>query len=490
MTLTRPVFVCVCAAAFLLMLNLSAWGEVIWDDDAQAYVEVVQNEAANKLLAPPQTDQTELLWDDIHDGDGDDLFGNYSECYNLMVSLGYNATQVQTGTLNSTLLAAYDVLVLIDEENAYDPAEITDVQNWIAGGGKLLMIGENFNAFNAASNNTMIAPYNMQFYAPAAFTTGVNNFATHPITTGLTNVTWAAGSAQSYSAPAEGIGWDSMMQYGITTNEDGVVVVVFNDSNMMQNTYIFNDDNYACMTNILNFLAAGAGPYNMNVELTYVSGSPVPASGGNVYFEVFVESLEPMPIDFDGWLAVEMPGVPTPETVALRSFTNFLPSWTINRPDMYFPVPGTWPAGGYVFWGRVGTHPNDVWDESAFQFSKLSSGDGQATGAPFIAAEMPDPFAIIDKGQTAQVLQYGLLNCYPNPFNPSTVIAYQVSELTEVNLAVYDVAGREVATLVNGYRTAGIHEVTFDASGLPSGVYFASLTAGEVQQTHKLLLVK
>ena len=104
MILTRPVFVCICAAAFLLTLNVSAWSEVIWDDDAQAYVEVVQNEAANKLLAPPQTDQTELLWDDIHDSDGDDLFGNYSECYNLMVSLGYNATQVQTGPLNSTLL--------------------------------------------------------------------------------------------------------------------------------------------------------------------------------------------------------------------------------------------------------------------------------------------------------------------------------------------------------------------------------------------------
>jgi hypothetical protein len=83
-----------------------------------------------------------------------------------------------------------------------------------------------------------------------------------------------------------------------------------------------------------------------------------------------------------------------------------------------------------------------------------------------------------------------LLSPYPNPFNASTMISYQLSEVSHVNLAVYDVAGHKVAELVDGWREAGSHEVTFDESDLPSGVYFAFFNAGVFEQTQKLLLVK
>lgn len=79
---------------------------------------------------------------------------------------------------------------------------------------------------------------------------------------------------------------------------------------------------------------------------------------------------------------------------------------------------------------------------------------------------------------------------FPNPFNPTTVVGYQLSTFSTVNLKVYDMLGREVATLVNGERPAGYHNATFDASRLASGVYFSVLRAGNIIRTRKMLLLR
>jgi|GEM_PF-1725877 len=79
---------------------------------------------------------------------------------------------------------------------------------------------------------------------------------------------------------------------------------------------------------------------------------------------------------------------------------------------------------------------------------------------------------------------------YPNPFNPTTVINYQLPESGAVRLDVYDMAGRQVATLVDGVVSAGRHSVQFDGSELSSGVYIYRLTFGDVILTEKLSLIK
>jgi hypothetical protein len=79
---------------------------------------------------------------------------------------------------------------------------------------------------------------------------------------------------------------------------------------------------------------------------------------------------------------------------------------------------------------------------------------------------------------------------YPNPFNPSTTIRYGIPVRSHVILAVYNTLGQQVAQLVNGEVEAGYHDVRFDASALPSGVYFYRLKAGGFVQTLKLLLVR
>jgi hypothetical protein len=79
---------------------------------------------------------------------------------------------------------------------------------------------------------------------------------------------------------------------------------------------------------------------------------------------------------------------------------------------------------------------------------------------------------------------------YPNPFNPSTTISYQLPTQSHVTLKVFDVLGREVATLVNGVEEPGYKSVTFDATKMSSGLYFYRLTAGSYVDTKKLLLLK
>ncbi len=87
---------------------------------------------------------------------------------------------------------------------------------------------------------------------------------------------------------------------------------------------------------------------------------------------------------------------------------------------------------------------------------------------------------------------------YPNPFNPSTKIRYTIplgiaSEAKQsrlVTLKVYDVLGTEVATLVKEEKPAGTYEVQFDATEIPSGVYFYTLKAGNFTQTKKMILLR
>jgi hypothetical protein len=83
---------------------------------------------------------------------------------------------------------------------------------------------------------------------------------------------------------------------------------------------------------------------------------------------------------------------------------------------------------------------------------------------------------------------YELLQNFPNPFNPSTQIGMRIAEPTHVTLRVYDILGREVATLVNEQLEAGDHTRTWDASGMASGVYYYRLQAADFTQTRSLVL--
>ena len=92
--------------------------------------------------------------------------------------------------------------------------------------------------------------------------------------------------------------------------------------------------------------------------------------------------------------------------------------------------------------------------------------------------------------QHAAPVSYELEQNYPNPFNPSTEIGFQVAGYGQVSLKVYDMLGREVATLVNEELKPGRYERTFDGTGLASGVYYYRIQAGSFVASKKVLLLK
>lgn len=115
--------------------------------------------------------------------------------------------------------------------------------------------------------------------------------------------------------------------------------------------------------------------------------------------------------------------------------------------------------------------------------------DLRNTSTPDIGADEFDGIVDVEDKQTLPT-EYALEQNYPNPFNPSTSIQYAVSSRQFISLKVYDVLGNEIETLVNEEKPVGTYEIIWNASNVPSGVYFYQLKAGEYTNTKKMVLLK
>ena len=104
------------------------------------------------------------------------------------------------------------------------------------------------------------------------------------------------------------------------------------------------------------------------------------------------------------------------------------------------------------------------------------------------AFEYERPVGIEDYISIAK--EFVLFQNYPNPFNPSTRIKYSVPQSEIVQIKVYDILGKEIKTLLNENRDGGIYEIEFNASNLPSGVYFYQLSAGNYVEIKKMVIIK
>ncbi len=91
---------------------------------------------------------------------------------------------------------------------------------------------------------------------------------------------------------------------------------------------------------------------------------------------------------------------------------------------------------------------------------------------------------------TSLPTNYSLSQNYPNPFNPETTMSYSIPKSEHVTLKVFDVLGREIATIVDEYKQAGTYKANFNASGLVSGVYFYQLRVGSFMQIKKMVMIK
>jgi PKD repeat protein len=94
------------------------------------------------------------------------------------------------------------------------------------------------------------------------------------------------------------------------------------------------------------------------------------------------------------------------------------------------------------------------------------------------------------EGPPGTVKEYALQPNYPNPFRGQTTVSYAIPTPSQVSITVFDALGRRVAVLVDGFQQIGRHEVVFDGSGLPNGMYFCRMRAGDFTQTQRMALTR
>jgi len=161
--------------------------------------------------------------------------------------------------------------------------------------------------------------------------------------------------------------------------------------------------------------------------------------------------------------------------------------WSINilfkkysLVDLYFKYGANWglPENG-------GSNDNESKSGDFHYLWLLPWGLTQETYSSFGRMEITDAAYSIEESA-----DFYLEQNYPNPFNPSTTITFSIPENSFTTLIVYDILGREVASLLNEEKTPGTYELKFDASDLPSGTYIYRLTAGKYTSCRKLILLK
>ncbi|NQS97971.1 MAG: T9SS type A sorting domain-containing protein [candidate division Zixibacteria bacterium] len=235
-------------------------------------------------------------------------------------------------------------------------------------------------------------------------------------------------------------------------------------------------------------LPLGGTPPNLALTLT-PSNPPIviPDSGGSFDYNIALENISLQPETIDFWTIITLPAGGEMEVLNIPDFT--IPANTTIDRDRTQNIPGRAPAGTYTYSAYVGTYPSVVIEEDSFTFEKEGTDGGEylasetdwlCTGESFTGEAIT---SILPKTCI-------LYSPYPNPFNPETTLRFYLSEPSDVSLIIYDIQGREVARLIDSFHSAGIYETTWNAAGLPSSVYFARLTAGKLEQSHKLLLVK
>jgi len=152
----------------------------------------------------------------------------------------------------------------------------------------------------------------------------------------------------------------------------------------------------------------------------------------------------------------------------------------------YFTTSTTWTDNDFNITNpRFSNATAEYWVTAKLSASEQSAGANHtfATGKSWIAWKI--------RGKNDEVnYSFKLDQNYPNPFNPATSISYELQKGGLVSLKIYDVLGKEVADLIHESQDAGVHEVSFDASNLPSGTYLYKIQSGSFVQVRKMLLLK
>lgn len=227
---------------------------------------------------------------------------------------------------------------------------------------------------------------------------------------------------------------------------------------------------------------------NLNL-LPHDSLIMIAPGGGSFYFDLFIENEDMINYNFDFWTDITLPGgVNYP--IIQRPDLSIGPFGVILREDLIQFVPAPAVAGFYSYNCYLRDH--NTWEllaQDSFPFQKLPGDEPDNHNMGWSLSGWED----LTAESSAAKLNPESCILYPpspNPFNPETLLSFELQNSGFVTLAVYDLQGRMVAALINGWRFSGHHQIEFNASQHPSGVYFLRLRTDTFTQTQKLLLIK
>lgn len=240
--------------------------------------------------------------------------------------------------------------------------------------------------------------------------------------------------------------------------------------------------------------AISTGP---DYDLVASNTSPLSvAPGGSVGFDYTITNTTAAAVSGQFWYTARTAGGATVAQAVIVSGS--LPGGASTSGTYTQAVPSNAPAGTYTYCLRIGSFPGSVFDEECFALT-VTNAPRQPGGATTWAVRDVTPWAPTTRSTAAPQAssqagvpeRFALHAAYPNPFNPSATLRFEVPEAAHVRLTVHDALGREVAVLVNGPVEAGSHTARFEAGALPSGVYLARLTSESgFAQTQRLTLLR
>jgi len=283
-----------------------------------------------------------------------------------------------------------------------------------------------------------------------------------------------------------------LFQYGPLTDPSSCTVGMEDQSETMGLEILFNGD-YSISTSAIDsgrtilFTTVSEAP-QVIVELNpYGTPIQIPASGGAFDYNIAGSNNDSTSMTFDIWCDVTLPSGSSYGPLLGPVSITLSPGITIDR-DRTQSVPAMAPGGNYVYHAYAGIHPSVVWSSDEFAFEKLAAGDGAIVES---WSNWGDDFdGIVSQSSISLPSDYSFSDAYPNPFNPSTKLVFALPEAGYLILTIFDIQGREITVLAEGWYAEGIHEKYFNAKNLASGIYFARLKAGGFLQTKKLLLIK
>jgi hypothetical protein len=238
----------------------------------------------------------------------------------------------------------------------------------------------------------------------------------------------------------------------VDTSIGGTVVEELNDNMRSRNFYLSNNDTLVLGRDAF-YLPSGAGSYTgikYTVDLVSSGGSRV------------LRTLASDTIHVEDTVQVE-----------------YLEGWIIDGID----------NGSDSFYVQLSVEPIEVTDISG---GYISGGNGSSSGGDAPGLKRKIFWHGVTKETSSNIpVTFNLYQNFPNPFNPSTTIKYDLPKDVSVNIRIYDLLGREVAVLAKDeFKKAGRYEINWNASNMASGVYIYRIEAGDYKSTKKMVLIK